>query len=1500
MTCIILVLMLLLSQNYGFYIRPDGELPVDEYYRISSTDFLRSPICEKEIQFKDNGAILMTYVKYSPEGEDFVLRHSVILQIFGYSLDNSIQIRNILGTTTNMTRFTFYGNNIRIRLCPDACQYFVSHRKTDFVLSVRGSNDANICPDPGTPENGYRIMRQTEFTIGTNIHYFCHQDYRLAGHDIIICVKNTFTGLLSWSEDKPICIKACEKPLYPRFGHVSDITANGTVEFSCQKPFVLIGPKTLTCMHHGAISVWNGFPPKCHLPMCPINGSLLIATYKRKFITTSGLKNVSCTWDIITRNNNCVHIYFETFDLTESGAVFEIRKYGDFQTSDDNLVFSSKTMSGDLSRTITVCARHLRVHYESGHRTDMAGYRGVNLMYTARPTSYHALYQRAVGIGGDKITAEPTKATGQTSADDSSDSNIPTIVAGVVVPVVILIIAGVAFYIWYRKKYPVRMIIGKDFGKFSNPVYSNSTSTATLTRTDSFENEIHKMTVETRVSHDNPVDLSDETEYQPMSRLTLLGSMGLRDDLDNLDSPEIKMKSRKQRKKVIQFPKVVIEEEAEEREGETTKVSDTSSDITHDSDKTESDSDETSDGEGFRPITDAPKIKRKRVSAYLNEVLDRQNSTTSTSQNDSDTDMPTKTLADSSTDGIDVTVQVSEEQQINVESINKEQSLEELHESQTSQEMLDVQNSHTFMQDINGDRSDQVESVPDRSKIVINIEKQDRNNGDGNNDDSEHSDIPQDVIPVVGESGDTSETDKRADVNKTAEEIMSNLLENENRSSVDNVEQIDTRERNDLPSLIMTTEANDGLSEKPEGDLACIKVNISNVSEDSESSTSDDDSSVSREGEVWAKVWTPETNATTATENEEDTVEVLCSDISSSLADDGTKTCLNHSTENDITFTQNDTFAKSNDAVSFSTSEVSENAKEVDGLEDDKDGRYEHSNIVGYLTSDELRELSARTKSFGEESLSSVYSSEMVEEENAIIEITEQDFSSGLSLDVKDNLEIPHQQKQQKLEMQIPTLIGDTDNDDISSENEDTGVTTDESRQSDVAWKSDDDNVGEHTTSGVTSVEFSLLDSSLNGDTAVSDASSTSVDIVSFDDKLEPQDSQANSMDLNSTLGEYFGGSSPIKSLLDFSDFEKGIDSSADSPSTANIPPMSNSFEMGENSTNEQDHNGWQFHGNEIQSQYMKESDESEDDSDDDDSDDDDENASAEYIINPKINEDIQDDEENKYEIEELETSIEKAENERRNSITFDNPTFDAFDISKLQRNLPMTDEESGGEYNSDIPVETPTSEPEEILSLDNPFRAFEEMHSLAEEPQQERQKLRLISVPNILETPPTSSESSSDDSESETGSAAEYQINPFSDPDEVEDEFAYAVPQDLENFGDASVSIPTLDTQDNAIGKTKQAVLNLGIDDIHERMDELHARSESSSHDSTTNKVMDNNMASSSESDHKVNGVTSATASAPAPKKFSLASISRKFKSSFKTTPRPDLQPGDKDIVDI
>ncbi|XP_026879255.2 CUB and sushi domain-containing protein 1 [Electrophorus electricus] len=69
------------------------------------------------------------------------------------------------------------------------------------VLS-QGGMAADICPDPGIPENGKRIG--SSFQVGASIQFSCDDSYVLQGSKSITCQRVTET-LAAWSDHRPIC-----------------------------------------------------------------------------------------------------------------------------------------------------------------------------------------------------------------------------------------------------------------------------------------------------------------------------------------------------------------------------------------------------------------------------------------------------------------------------------------------------------------------------------------------------------------------------------------------------------------------------------------------------------------------------------------------------------------------------------------------------------------------------------------------------------------------------------------------------------------------------------------------------------------------------------------------------------------------------------------------------------------------------------------------------------------------------------------------------------------------------------------------------------------------------------------------------------------------------------------------------------------------------------------------------------------------------------------------
>ncbi|KAL4232861.1 hypothetical protein ACF0H5_007548 [Mactra antiquata] len=88
-------------------------------------------------------------------------------------------------------------------------------------------------------------------------------------------------------------------------------------------------------------------------------------------------------------------------------------------------------------------------------------------------------------VHGNMSTLTPLSQGQHGNTDTGSSPNIGVIVGGVLGPLIVIGVVAFLIYVWYRRKYPVRMVLGRDFAKFSNPAYNTRQSTLTLVREDS-------------------------------------------------------------------------------------------------------------------------------------------------------------------------------------------------------------------------------------------------------------------------------------------------------------------------------------------------------------------------------------------------------------------------------------------------------------------------------------------------------------------------------------------------------------------------------------------------------------------------------------------------------------------------------------------------------------------------------------------------------------------------------------------------------------------------------------------------------------------------------------------------------------------------------------------------------------------------------------------------------------------------------------------------------
>lgn len=120
--------------------------------------------------------------------------------------------------------------------------------------------------------------------------------------------------------------------------------------------------------------------------------------------------------------------------------------------------------------------------------------------------------------------------------------DVGAIVIGVTLPVLILMGIGIAVYIWYRKKYPVRMILGKEFQNFTNPLYVKSTNSVEISITShSPPSLVVKEPNPLTVPGQDNLAFDDETDS---SRTTDVGDSSENSPQENKDSTDVTILSK--------------------------------------------------------------------------------------------------------------------------------------------------------------------------------------------------------------------------------------------------------------------------------------------------------------------------------------------------------------------------------------------------------------------------------------------------------------------------------------------------------------------------------------------------------------------------------------------------------------------------------------------------------------------------------------------------------------------------------------------------------------------------------------------------------------------------------------------------------------------------------------------------------------------------------------------------------------------------------------------
>ncbi|XP_070601676.1 complement component receptor 1-like protein [Erythrolamprus reginae] len=130
------------------------------------------------------------------------------------------------------------------------------------------------CGDPGTPDNGDRILM--DFLLKAKVNFMCNEGYELIGSPTIQCLSRSFSNnTVVWKPKPPICFRpTCPPPpeikngTYTR-GKNGTFPLNSNVTYICDLGFSLSGDDLLHCItEDNKTGIWRGSVPECKA-QCP-------------------------------------------------------------------------------------------------------------------------------------------------------------------------------------------------------------------------------------------------------------------------------------------------------------------------------------------------------------------------------------------------------------------------------------------------------------------------------------------------------------------------------------------------------------------------------------------------------------------------------------------------------------------------------------------------------------------------------------------------------------------------------------------------------------------------------------------------------------------------------------------------------------------------------------------------------------------------------------------------------------------------------------------------------------------------------------------------------------------------------------------------------------------------------------------------------------------------------------------------------------------------------
>uniref|UniRef100_A0A8C4VYU5 Seizure related 6 homolog n=1 Tax=Gopherus evgoodei TaxID=1825980 RepID=A0A8C4VYU5_9SAUR len=134
-----------------------------------------------------------------------------------------------------------------------------------FVIHFFEVPRNDTCPELPEIPNGWKTTSHPELIHGTMVNYHCYPGFELVGTDLLMCHWD-----LTWSGDLPTCerVTSCKDPgdvdHSRRIISSSKFPVGSTVQFVCDKGYVLTGGSLLTCRDRQAGGPkWSNRLPKC-------------------------------------------------------------------------------------------------------------------------------------------------------------------------------------------------------------------------------------------------------------------------------------------------------------------------------------------------------------------------------------------------------------------------------------------------------------------------------------------------------------------------------------------------------------------------------------------------------------------------------------------------------------------------------------------------------------------------------------------------------------------------------------------------------------------------------------------------------------------------------------------------------------------------------------------------------------------------------------------------------------------------------------------------------------------------------------------------------------------------------------------------------------------------------------------------------------------------------------------------------------------------------------